>query len=84
MQRGSAWKTIRIWTVEVRWRFPTRSGCCSSVKRDHVKEQTLLRGCAELLLDAGYTRHDAHRSYLRRGFDMTCHHMAWQLHEATR
>lgn len=43
----------------------------------HAQEQTVARGCAELHLDTGYARHDAHRSYLRNGFDMVCHHMAW-------
>ena len=42
-----------------------------------LQRETVTRGCAELHLDTGYARHDAHRSYLRNGFDMTCHHMAW-------
>jgi GNAT superfamily N-acetyltransferase len=33
-------------------------------------------GCRELHLDSGYGRHDAHRFYLRHGFDLQCHHFA--------
>ncbi|TXR55446.1 GNAT family N-acetyltransferase [Quadrisphaera setariae] len=43
----------------------------------HAQAQTVARGCAELHLDTGYARHDAHRTYLRNGFDMVCHHMSW-------
>ncbi|MEH3075105.1 MAG: GNAT family N-acetyltransferase [Quadrisphaera sp.] len=43
----------------------------------YAQAQTVARGCAELHLDTGYARHDAHRSYLRNGFDMVCHHMSW-------
>jgi GNAT superfamily N-acetyltransferase len=41
-----------------------------------LEAEAAARGCAELHLDTGYSRHDAHRSYLRNGFDMICHHMA--------
>ncbi|GAB3802894.1 GNAT family N-acetyltransferase [Humibacter antri] len=43
----------------------------------YLQDETRRRGCDELHLDTGYTRHAAHRSYLRNGFDMVCHHMAW-------
>lgn len=33
-------------------------------------------GCGELRLDSGYGRHDAHRFYLRHGFELQCHHFA--------
>ncbi|MDN4611819.1 GNAT family N-acetyltransferase [Arthrobacter burdickii] len=44
----------------------------------HLQHEAIRRGCDELHLDTGYTRHDAHRSYLRNGFDLICHHMAWR------
>lgn len=42
---------------------------------EHAREQ----GCSALHLDTGYGRHDAHRLYLRRGFELSCHHMTLEL-----
>jgi GNAT superfamily N-acetyltransferase len=36
-------------------------------------------GCAELHLDSGVQRFDAHRFYLRKRMDITCHHFALKL-----
>jgi GNAT superfamily N-acetyltransferase len=33
------------------------------------------RGCNAVHLDTGYQRHAAHRVYLRKGFELDCHHM---------
>lgn len=35
--------------------------------------------CDEVHLDTGYQRHDAHRLYLKHGFDLHCHHLAKKL-----
>ena len=35
--------------------------------------------CNGLHLDSGYTRHAAHRLYLRKGLQLTCHHFAMEL-----
>jgi GNAT superfamily N-acetyltransferase len=35
--------------------------------------------CDEVHLDTGYSRHDAHRLYLNKGFKLSCHHMNLQL-----
>lgn len=35
--------------------------------------------CASLHLDTGYTRHAAHRVYLKKGFQLNCHHLALQI-----
>jgi len=51
-------------------------GLGSSLLR-YLQKETAARGCAEMHLDTGYARHEAHRSYLRNGFDMICHHMGW-------
>jgi GNAT superfamily N-acetyltransferase len=63
--------------------LPTRrgSGLGSSLLR-HLQEEARARGCDEVHLDTGYGRHDAHRSYLRNGFDMICHHMSWAVSPA--
>ena len=36
-------------------------------------------GCDAVHLDSGYQRHLAHRAYLRNGFRLDCHHLAWQV-----
>lgn len=33
------------------------------------------QGCKALHLDTGYARHAAHRVYLGKGFELSCHHM---------
>lgn len=35
--------------------------------------------CDELHLDTGYQRHAAHRLYLNKGFELSCHHLALKL-----
>jgi GNAT superfamily N-acetyltransferase len=35
--------------------------------------------CNAVHLDTGYTRHDAHRLYLRKGFHLNCHHLVLPL-----
>ncbi len=32
-------------------------------------------GCHQIHLDTGYTRHAAHKAYLRHGFEFHCHHL---------
>jgi GNAT superfamily N-acetyltransferase len=36
-------------------------------------------GCDELHLDTGFQRHDAHRLYLRKGLQLSCHHLSIKL-----
>jgi GNAT superfamily N-acetyltransferase len=36
-------------------------------------------GCAAIHLDTGYQRHAAHLAYLRNGFALDCHHLAWRV-----
>ena len=36
-------------------------------------------GCDQVHLDTGYTRHAAHRVYLKHGFEMKSHHLALEL-----
>ena len=38
---------------------------------DHAREQR----CTAVHLDTGYARHAAHRVYLRKGFQPSCHHL---------
>jgi GNAT superfamily N-acetyltransferase len=34
------------------------------------------QACDEIHLDTGYQRHNAHRLYLRKGFELNCHHLS--------
>ncbi|MFS0724004.1 GNAT family N-acetyltransferase [Paenibacillus sp. 1P07SE] len=43
---------------------------------DWLEEEASRLGCAELHLDSGVHRHDAHRFYLNRKMNITCHHFA--------
>jgi GNAT superfamily N-acetyltransferase len=45
----------------------------------YLQDEARRRGCAAVHLDTGYQRHLAHRAYLRNGFRLDCHHMAWQV-----
>jgi GNAT superfamily N-acetyltransferase len=39
------------------------------------------RQCQGVHLDTGYARHAAHRLYLRKGFQLNCHHLALELQQ---
>lgn len=43
---------------------------------DWLIEYARAQKCNGLHLDTGYARHDAHRLYLRKKLQLTCHHMA--------
>ncbi|WP_130619469.1 GNAT family N-acetyltransferase [Dyella amyloliquefaciens] len=42
---------------------------------DHARQHS----CDAVHLDTGYARHAAHRLYLRKGFQLACHHLALDL-----
>lgn len=44
-----------------------------------LQQEARDRHCAAVHLDTGYQRHAAHRSYLRNGFQLNCHHLAWDV-----
>jgi GNAT superfamily N-acetyltransferase len=45
----------------------------------YVKEEARRCDCESVQLDTGYHRHRAHRAYLRNGFQLNCHHVAWKV-----
>jgi GNAT superfamily N-acetyltransferase len=45
----------------------------------HLQKEAKDKGCDAVHLDTGYQRHLAHRAYLRNGFHLDCHHMAWRV-----
>lgn len=50
-----------------------------SALMDWLIDEARRQGCAELHLDSGVQRHAAHRFYLHKGMDITCHHFALKL-----
>jgi GNAT superfamily N-acetyltransferase len=55
-----------------------KTGLGSTLLR-FIQDEARKRGCAAIHLDTGYQRHLAHLAYLRNGFTLNCHHMAWQV-----
>lgn len=55
-----------------------RSGLGSTLLR-HLQEEARHVSCDAVHLDTGHHRHLAHRAYLRNGFRIDCHHMAWEV-----
>lgn len=45
----------------------------------YLQKEAREKGCDAVHLDTGYQRHLAHRAYLRNGFRIDCHHMAWNV-----
>lgn len=43
---------------------------------DYVANLAKEKGYKVITLDSGYTRNDAHRLYLNKGFTMVCHHFS--------
>lgn len=44
-----------------------------------LQEQARAWHCDAVHLDTGYQRHAAHKAYLRNGFELNCHHLAWKV-----
>lgn len=42
-------------------------------------ENAKMSGCKAVHLDSGYARHNAHRLYLQKGFQLNCHHFALEI-----
>jgi GNAT superfamily N-acetyltransferase len=42
----------------------------------YLQDEACRSACDAVHLDTGYHRHRAHRTYLRNGFHLHCHHMA--------
>lgn len=44
-----------------------------------LQEKARRQQCDGMHLDTGYQRHAAHKAYLRNGFELICHHLAWKV-----
>ena len=45
----------------------------------YLQEEARCHKCDAVHLDTGYQRHLAHLAYLRNGFRLNCHHLAWEV-----
>jgi GNAT superfamily N-acetyltransferase len=43
-----------------------------------LQAEAQARQCDAVHLDTGYHRYAAHKAYLRHGFELNCHHLAWK------
>ncbi|HTZ43553.1 MAG TPA: GNAT family N-acetyltransferase [Jatrophihabitans sp.] len=46
---------------------------------DTIERLARAAGCASVQLDTGFQRFAAHRSYLRNGYQLSCHHLTLSL-----
>lgn len=53
---------------------PSRHRGIGALLLAYVEREAEALGCSQIHLDTGYERHDAHRLYLRLGYEFTCHH----------
>jgi len=44
-----------------------------------LQDEARVLHCDAVHLDTGYQRHAAHKAYLRNGFELNCHHLAWKV-----
>lgn len=61
-----------------RWRSQINEG----YQIVYIAEGDFVRAAAGyrfLHIDTGHQRHQAHRTYLRNGFRIDCHHLAWEV-----
>jgi GNAT superfamily N-acetyltransferase len=50
----------------------------------YVEQEAEALACSEIHLDTGYERHDAHRLYLRSGYQLRCHHASKRVRATNR
>ena len=56
-----------------------RNNSCGSKLLNYAINRATELNCNEVHLDTGYTRHDAHKLYLKHGLQLNCHHLALKL-----
>ena len=76
LMRTMAWGSILYVDDLVAVESAHRTGLGTLLLK-HLQDEARRLGCDAVHLDTGYHRHLAHRSYLRNGFRLDCHHMAW-------
>jgi GNAT superfamily N-acetyltransferase len=71
-----AWGRI-LYVDDLVAREPHRGKGFGTAILKFIQDEARRGGLDAVHLDTGYQRHLAHRSYLRNGFRLDCHHMAW-------
>lgn len=69
------WKNI-LYIDDLITREKSRRKGFGKMLLEYAVEQARLQNCAELHLDSGHHRFDAHRLYLNMGFTLHCHHLS--------
>jgi len=46
---------------------------------DYIHQLARETGKTQVILDSGFQRHDAHRLYLRKGYQLAAHHFSYKL-----
>ena len=73
-----AWDKI-LYIDDLITKEKTRGKGYGKILLDHVIQIAREHLCKEVHLDTGYTRHDAHKVYLKQGFEFNCHQLALKL-----
>lgn len=77
---GLAWGRF-LYVDDLVTREADRSKGCGGELIECLKAEAEKEGCRELHLDSGVQRFGAHRFYLGKRMDITCHHFALRLVE---
>ena len=73
-----AWGRI-LYIDDLITREKTRGKGYGKILLDHVTKIAKEAKCNQVHLDTGYTRHAAHKVYLKHGFELNAHHLALKL-----
>ncbi len=78
MMEKLAWGRI-MYVDDLVTRAADHGGGFGSALLDWLIAEARVAGCAQFHLDSGVQRFGAHRFYLHKGMDITCHHFAMKL-----
>lgn len=70
-----AWGKI-LYIDDLITRAKSRKKGLAGFLMDYALDEARKKQCAQLHLDSGHHRHDAHRLYLNKGLMISCHHLA--------
>ncbi|HXH54867.1 MAG TPA: GNAT family N-acetyltransferase [Gammaproteobacteria bacterium] len=73
-----AWRKI-LYIDDLITKEKFRNKGYSKLLLNHVIQIAREKCCEQIHLDTGYTRHLAHKVYLKEGFEFNCHHLALRL-----
>ncbi|MFN7094073.1 MAG: GNAT family N-acetyltransferase [Burkholderiales bacterium] len=56
-----------------------RRNNCGTELLNYAINHAKALNCTEVHLDTGYTRYEAHKLYLKQGFQLACHHLSLKI-----